>query len=223
MDVWMCAKHQEGNNFDPYENNSGTTVVIKQQDCIIIGGDTRHSSEMGINSRTMSKIFMVGDFVMTTSGFYADGYEVFTRMRYHIKMYESQNRRKISVASAAHLLHNILYSRRFFPYYSFITLSGFGETPVVYRYDPVGSYESTDCDCSGSSASLIQPILDSVVSKKNWANCMAQDLGEKESINVVKMAFEAATERDVNTGDYLEVFIVRHGEIKKKMFDLRKD
>lgn len=198
-------------------------MVIKQKDYIIIGSDTRHSSEMGINSRTMSKIFIVDGFIMSTTGFYADSYEVFTKLRYHIKMYESENRRKISMASAAHLLHNILYSKRFFPYYSFITFSGYVETPVVYGYDPVGSYESVVCDCSGSSAPLIQPILDSVVSKKNWANCEMQDLGVDEGIKVVKMAFEAAAERDVNTGDYLEIFVMRRDGIEKKIFELRKD
>lgn len=223
MQVSNEKQRSEEEKFNPYNNNSGTTVAIKQQDYIVVASDTRHSSEMGINSRTMSKVFVINDFVMSTTGFYGDSYEVFNKLKYHIKLYESYNLRKISIHSAAHLLHNILYERRFFPYYSFIVLSGFGDEPFVYEYDPIGCYGSVNCNCTGSSESLIQPLLDSLISKKNWENCEATSLTTEEAVKLVKMAFDSAAERDVKTGDYLEVFVLKREGTVKEVFELRKD
>lgn len=222
MEVMGIRKKKE-DEFDPYEDNSGTTLTLKQKDYIIVASDTRHSSDMGINSRSMSKVFTINDMVMSTTGFYGDGYEVFTRFRYQIKMYEARNLKSIDIHRAAHLLHNILYSRRFFPYYSFTTLTGFGDEPTIYDYDPIGCYESVSCSCNGSSSPLIQPILDSLISKKNWENCKVGDLSENEAIKVVRMAFESAAERDVKTGDYLEVFMLKRGQTERTLFELRKD
>ena len=50
---------------------------------------------------------------------------------------------------------------------------------------------------------------DSVVLKKNWENC---DAGETEGVEIIELlrrAFVSATERDVKTGDYLEIFSLR--------------
>ncbi|KAF7683014.1 putative proteasome subunit beta type-6 [Astathelohania contejeani] len=211
-------------SFNPYSDNSGTSLAFKQANYILVASDTRHSSEMGINSRETSKIYKLGNFVLSTSGFHADGYDIYIKMMYELRNYESTNGKEMDIHSAARLLSITLYSKRFFPYYSYCCLSGFdGDTPVLYSYDPVGSYQSVDCRCTGSGAPMIQPLLDSIISKKNWENCTVGPLEHEGAIQLVKKAFVAASERDVKTGDHLEIYLITKDECTREIYNLRFD
>ena len=157
MGVGIRKHDDDDGGFNPYEFNSGSFAVVVQDDCIFVASDTRHSSEMGINSRTMSKVFVLDSFLMVAAGFYADSYEVFTRLRYRIKLYESRNGRNISIQSAAHLLHNILYSKRFFPYYSFVALCGFGDGPFGVCIRPDWKLRICEVQCRGEFCPCATP------------------------------------------------------------------
>lgn len=211
---------------DLYANNSGTVLAFKQQDYVMIAADTRHSSVMGINSRKMTKIFEFDGFVFSGTGFYADLNEVYFRLRYEVEKYENEIERRISIRALAHKLLNILYSRRRgLIYYVFCVLIGKDETgdPVLYSFDPIGSYEQTMCRCYGSASPMIQPLLDSTIMKHNQENVSYQSLSVEESVELTKKAFFAAAERDVNTGDYLQIVVYKKDGMTEELVDLRKD
>jgi len=69
--------------------------------------------------------------------------------------------------SIAQLLSTLLYSRRFFPYYVYNVLAGLDDNGegCLYSYDPVGHCEKVSYTAGGSSGVLMQPFLDSWVSK----------------------------------------------------------
>lgn len=71
----------------------------------------------------------------------------------------------MSTQSIAQMLAVMLYSKRFFPYYTFNILGGLDENGVgaVYSFDPVGSFEREGYRAGGSASSLIQPFLDNQV------------------------------------------------------------
>lgn len=216
------VRKRGGDEFNPYENNSGTTVSLKQGDFIVVAGDTRHSSSMGINSRSMSKIFRVGNFLFTGTHFYADSYEVYIKLVYEMRRYEVDG--AMSIHSAANLLSKILYSKRFFPYYTFCSLSGFDNgQPYIYSYDSIGSFESVTCICNGSGSSMIQPLLDSFVDKKNWNNADRREISREDAVRLTVKAFGAAAERDVKTKDTLEVYVMTKDEITHNVVPLRRD
>lgn len=93
----------------------------------------------------------------------------------------------------------------------------------MYSFDPVGSYERQMCRAGGSAASLIQPFLDNQVDKKNMSNTPFSYLTKEEAIKLAKDAFTSAAERDIHTGDYLEIFVVTKEGITVQRSDLRKD
>ena len=210
---------------DVYDSNGGTTLSVCIGDHLIVASDTRHSAEYNINSRIMSRIFRIGDFFFTITGFFADGYQVYLELLYKIEQYELD--RPITLASAAHALMGILYMRRFFPYYVHPCLSGFERSadgrmePVVYSFDSIGSYERIKCRCDGTASTMVQPLIDSWVSGKNFVGFTEQT--PEEVVSLVKMAFSAAAERDVHTKDYLEMYVVRPDHIDRTVVDLRKD
>ncbi|ELA41554.1 uncharacterized protein VICG_01418 [Vittaforma corneae ATCC 50505] len=220
QDVLLKSKDREVSEEDLYENNGGTSLVVTTDNKIIIASDTRHSSDYTINSRKMTKIFKIGEFYLATTGFFADSFEVYTNLMYQVKQYETYSR--ITLKALAHLLHNLLYSKRFFPYYSYAILCGFDNgTATVYSYDPVGSYDKTRCRCNGSSSVMIQPLLDSWIMGKNFKDFKEPSFSE--TLELVKKAFDAASERDVKTKDYLEIYVIEKDSMSHELIPLRKD
>jgi 20S proteasome subunit beta 6 len=54
-------------------------------------------------------------------------------------------------------------------------------------------------------------------------NAKKEFLPLEEALKLCKDAFTSATERDIHTGDFLELFIVTKEGVKKELFDLKKD
>jgi 20S proteasome subunit beta 6 len=123
------------------------------------------------------------------------------------------------------MLQVMLYYKRFFPYYTFNIIGGLDEEGkgAVYSFDPVGSYERESYRAGGSSGSLIQPFLDNQIGLKNQKNPDPSPLTRERAIKVIKDAFTSATERDIYTGDYLEIFLITKDGIVTERFDLKKD
>jgi len=45
----------------------------------------------------------------------------------------------------------------------------------------------------------------------------------EKAIRIAKDAFTSATERDIYTGDHLEIFIIRQDGVTVERYDLKKD
>lgn len=153
-----------------------------------------------------------------------------------MRMYKNQHAKNMSTSSLAQLASTTLYSHRFFPYYSFIILAGLDALGrgAVYSFDPVGSFEREQYRASGSAAALIQPFLDSQVGLKNRADTF-EDPGAPigsvsinnitldEALKLTKDAFTAAAERDIHTGDSIDIIIMTREGTRIEKFALRKD
>jgi 20S proteasome subunit beta 6 len=132
----------------------------------------------------------------------------------------------MSVTAVAQMLSITLYQKRFFPYYSFCVLGGVDENGkgAVYCYDAIGSFEREMCRANGSASALIQPFLDNQVGKKNMANKKFEEMELDEVLKIVKDAFTSATERDIYTGDNLQIFIIRKDQpVEVQLHPLKND
>jgi len=69
-----------------------------------------------------------------------------------LKLYEYNNQKQANVESISCLLGRTLYSKRFFPFYTFNLLCGFDKNNngIVYGYDAIGSYDSKNYMATGS-------------------------------------------------------------------------
>lgn len=155
---------------------------------------------------------------------YADTVELKKQIQTRVEWYRHQHDKEMSCAAVAQMVQTMLYGKRFFPYYVFTILGGLDEEGkgCVYSFDPVGSYERESCRAGGSAASLIQPFLDNQVKKKNLT-VPYTPLKLEEALQLAKDSFTGATERDIHTGDYLEIFIVTKEGVKIEKYELKKD
>ncbi|KAI9264054.1 nucleophile aminohydrolase [Phascolomyces articulosus] len=213
--------------FEPYDDNGGTSLAIAGKDFCVVASDTRQSTGYSINSRYAPKAYELGDnAVIAMNGFHADGLTLKKVLEQRLKWYKFAHDKNMSVTALAQMLSITLYQKRFFPYYSFCCMGGVDEEGVgaVYCYDAVGSSERESYRANGSAAALIQPFLDNQVGRKNMANSTYTPMELDQVISIVKDAFTSATERDIYTGDCLQIFIIRKGQpVELQHYPLKRD
>ncbi|MCJ1308858.1 Proteasome subunit beta type-6 [Agyrium rufum] len=231
--------------FSPYADNGGSTLGIAGSDYTIIAGDTRSTSGYSIQSRYAPKLFKIGGaddtgegayLVLAVVGFSADGRALAERLDAVVKMYKFQHGKKMTVNACAQRLSTILYTKRFFPYYTYAILGGIDEEGkgALYSYDAVGSYEREQSRSAGAASSLITPLLDNQVNLKNQyvpgsgeghnlVEQTAKPLPRDHVMQLVMDAFSGATERHIEVGDGLQVLVITKDGIEEKYHPLKRD
>ena len=95
---------------------------------------------------------------------------------------------------------------------------------MVYGYDAIGSYGSDKALAQGSGAHMIIPFLDAeVTGYNNPKHSEKPPLTVNSAVELVHTAFKSCAERDIYTGDKLEILIVTKDGIQKEWRQLRRD
>lgn len=217
-------------NWSPYDFNGGTCVAVAGADYCVIAADTRMSTGYNILTRDYSKIHPLAEkSVLASSGFQPDVKALQKVLGSRHLLYQHQHNKQMSCPAMAQLLSNTLYYKRFFPYYAFNVLGGLDSEGkgCVFTYDAVGSYEKVGYSSQGSGGKLIMPFLDNQLKSPSPLLIPVQDavtpLSEAEAIDLVKTAFAAATERDIYTGDKLEILVLNKDGLRREYMKLRED
>ncbi|CRK95492.1 CLUMA_CG008961, isoform A [Clunio marinus] len=217
-----AVQHQ----FNPYENNGGSIVAIAGDDFAVIGADTRLSAGYNIFSRDHSKLFtMTSKAVLASCGNWGDSDTLSSFLKYKVQQYaDAHENREISLNALAQLMSTMMYGRRFFPYYVSNILAGTYEGKgYVYSYDPIGHCERHTYRAGGSSAALLQPILDNQIGLKNMEQKPNVPLTVDRAVDLVTDAFISAAERDIYTGDGVNISIITNNGVENRRVQLRKD
>ena len=205
-------------------------LAVAGESYVICAADTRMSSGYNILTRDYEKVDrMSPSTLMASAGFMADATTLKKTLKARCKEYEFRNKRPIGCVAFAQMLSNTLYYRRFFPYYAFNIVAGLDAEGkgAVFTYDAVGSYERTNYSCQGSGQALIMPVLDNQLKTVSPlvlpAVSSATPLSEAEAIELIKDCFATAAERDIYTGDRVEIWIMNAEGVRKEEMPLRAD
>lgn len=235
-------------SFDPYVDNGGSLMGIAGKDFVVLAGDTRLSDGYSIKSRNISRIFNIMEdspniqryhsscpIFFAGCGCYSDILELSKILRIKTAEYEWQTSRKLKLSASAIMLSNQLYSRRFFPYYSFSCMAGMDDDGfgALYQYDAVGSFERCKTICLGKGETLLRPFLDGLTNINDDGQALWTDKGlfdnpglyfestdpsskfvgesitAEEAVTIIKRAFESAAEREISVGDGLTVLVTK--------------
>eukprot|EP01026_Neomeris_dumetosa_P032149 TRINITY_DN2547_c0_g1_i1.p1 TRINITY_DN2547_c0_g1~~TRINITY_DN2547_c0_g1_i1.p1 ORF type:complete len:257 (+),score=42.97 TRINITY_DN2547_c0_g1_i1:69-773(+) len=225
-----AVPQKEHASWSPYDNNGGTCLAIAGKGYCIAATSTRMSTGYQILTRKINKIFKVNDkCVVLSSGFQGDMATLYKVLQIRNVQYAHEHRRPLSPQAMAQLLSNTFYYKRFFPYYSFSMVAGIDSEGLgaVYNYDVFGTLERVAVYCQGSGSDLVQPILDNQLKAGSPLAVPAQptvtQLGLEQAVDLVKNVFTSATERDIYTGDGVEIVIITQDGVKTEYMDLKKD
>mmetsp|Transcript_24395 Transcript_24395/g.67808 ORF Transcript_24395/g.67808 Transcript_24395/m.67808 type:complete len:251 (-) Transcript_24395:95-847(-) len=217
-------------SWSPYDNNGGTTVAVAGEDYCIIAASVRLSTGYSILTRNSTRAKVLNSkTVLSSSGFQGDFQTLQKLLGTRQVMYQHNHNKPMSCPAMAQLLGNTLYYKRFFPYYTFNLLGGLDNDGkgCVFTYDAIGSYERVGYSCQGSGKDLIQPVLDNqlkaasplLVPPKSSATALPLE----DTLDLIKDAFAVAGERDIYTGDAVEIHIVTKDGVRTESMPLKKD
>ncbi|TFK48820.1 N-terminal nucleophile aminohydrolase [Heliocybe sulcata] len=215
MNPMNTAAQPQQRQFNPYTENGGTILAIAGVDFSVIAGDTRQSEGYNIQTRYAPKVFRLTDrAVLAVNGFAADGNMFVKKVKQRLEWYRHAHAKDMPLHAIARLIQTMLYGRRFFPYYVYNILGGIEDdgSGAVYSFDPVGSYERETCRAAGAAQSLVQPFLDNQIYFKNQqpapGTAHPAHLPLPHVLSLVIDSFTGATERHIEVGDGLEIYVV---------------
>ncbi|CAB9521747.1 Proteasome subunit beta type-1 [Seminavis robusta] len=211
--------------FSPYDFNGGTVAGVSGEDYLVIAADTRMSSGYEILSRNTSKLHQLNpNAILASSGCKTDMDQLRSVLDIKSKIYQHNHRKSMTATSTAQMLSNTLYGRRFFPYYAFNVLGGIDAEGkgCLFSYDAIGSFERTQYSATGSGQAYVIPFLDNVIGNRNRTE-EKPTLSKEEVVELMKEAFVSAGERDIYTGDALEIMVMTKDGVTKETFELKKD
>ncbi|KAI6003508.1 nucleophile aminohydrolase [Pisolithus orientalis] len=186
---------------NPCTQNGGTILAIVGADFSVVAGDTRQSEGYNIQTHFAPKVFRLTDrAVLAVNGFAADRNMFVKKVKQRLE--------DMPLRSIARLIQTMLYSRRFFPYYVYNIWEVSRRTVrsgAVYSFDLVGSYERETCRAAGPVQSLLQPFLDNQPAP---GTPHLTHLPLKVVLALVIDSFTSATERHIEVGDALQIYIV---------------
>lgn len=93
-----------------------------------------------------------------------------------------------------------------------------------YGYDAIGSHEKVRAVCSGTGQNLLQPVLDNQVEFRQTSDEMkTEELPLTPCVELIKDAYTSAGERDIYTGDTVEICKITAAGVEIEKFELKMD
>ena len=209
--------------FNPYNDNGGTVAAVAVGDRIVIGGDTRLSNGYNILSRSYNKVTQLTSKVfIATAGQVTDAQNLHKLLLARVVLYKHQHGSEPSLHALSKLLCVTLYSRRFFPFYTFNLLCGIDEDGQgkVFGYDAIGSFDEMKSGVQGSGQQLSIAVLDNQMIGSNRTDKYEF---KGDPVQLIKDIFNSVAERDIHTGDHVLIWDLSPSGITQSTFKLRAD
>jgi len=176
-----------------------TTLAFKYQGGVIVAVDSRASAGAYIASQTVKKVIEINPFLLgTMAGGAADCsyWERYLGMR--CRMFELDQKKRISVAGASKLLSNITYQYKNYGLSMGTMICGWDQTgPQIYYVDSDGQRLHGPLFSVGSGSTFAYGVLDTGY---------RYDLTFDEATDLARRAIFAATYRDAYSGGTVRVY-----------------
>ncbi len=186
-----------------HEYGIGATAVgVRGRDFVVLGAERRVSYGGFVASKAGKKVYKITDYLgMALAGLFADIQAITKMLKANIDYYNLVVGKRISVKSAAKLLATILYSYKYFPFFSEILIGGidYKEGPKLFVMDPLGSLIEDDFAALGSGAPIAVGVLETRYSR---------EMSVEEARKLVIDSIKAAIERDALSGDGIDVLTI---------------
>ncbi|MDY6777360.1 MAG: archaeal proteasome endopeptidase complex subunit beta [Candidatus Nanohaloarchaea archaeon] len=178
-----------------------TTLGLVTEEGVVLAADNRATMGHLKASKNAKKVFKIDDRIaLTIAGSVGDAQRLVRIMRAETKLYKLETA-EISVKGASTLLSNILQSSKMLPYMNQFVIGGIDEEEgIVYDLDPLGGLMSHDTFTStGSGSPTSYGVLE---------DAYEEEMSLDDGVRLAVRAIQAATERDVASGDGIDVVTI---------------
>ncbi|MET1159689.1 MAG: proteasome subunit beta [Thermoprotei archaeon] len=195
----------------------GTVIGIRVRDGVVIGGEKRLSYEGFILSKRVRKVYPITDYVgVGFAGLMGDIQFLVRALKYEARKYELDHGRRASPRNLAKILSIILYSYKLFPLFTEVVVGGINRDgkPEIYVLDPVGSLIEEKYVALGSGGRVALGYIE-----PNYSEGLSID----EAKNLVINAIRTAIERDVLSGDGVDLLIITSEGYKTEEYFFKRE
>ena len=182
------------------ETKTGTTTVgLKTDEGVVLATDMRASLGRMVSSKNVQKVEEIHPTgALTIAGSVSAAQSLISSIRAEVRLYEARRGEDMSMQALSTLLGNFLRSGGF--YIVQPILGGVDdEGPHVYSIDPAGSILEEEYTVTGSGSQYALGVLEQEYS---------DDLSIEEATSVAARAIDSAVERDLASGNGINVCVV---------------
>lgn len=180
-----------------------TTVGLACEEGVVLAADRRVSDayNMKVAHKVGKKILQIDDHIIAAiAGAVADAQFVVDQLRARSKLYKLENERPISVLSLANFGSLLMFSSRFFPYYTELIIGGYDNNgPSLCTIDLLGSLTVEKYISRGSGSPYALGVLESRYNPK---------MSIEEGIRLALEAIQSSLKWDLFTGEGIDVAYV---------------
>jgi len=178
-----------------------TTIGVVFQDGVILASEKRVAYGYLVVSKGGKKVFKITDRIGAACAGLVGDMQILTReVEAQANLYNMDVGRTISVRSAAKLMSNILFNRRYAPLITQTIVGGLDEDgPSLYVLDVLGSLIPDKYAAVGSGTEIAIGVVE---------EGYKEGMKLKEAKELVTRAIKSAISRDVLSGDGIDFLII---------------
>ncbi len=184
-----------------------TTVGVVCKDGVVLAADTRATAGHLIASKRAKKLYQISDKIaVTMAGGVGDVQALVRILRAEASLYTVREGRPITVSAVAKMASNFLHSQFLFPYLAHLLVGGIDERgPRLYFVGIEGTLTEERMVATGSGSPIAYGVLENEI--KEGAKI-------REVLPVAIKAVKTAMQRDIATGNEVEVMVIRESGIQ---------
>ncbi|KAM8945619.1 proteasome subunit beta type-3 [Pelodytes ibericus] len=199
--------------------NGGAVMAMRGKNCVAIAADRRFGVQAQMVTTDFQKIFPMGDrLFIGLAGLATDVQTVSQRLKFRLNLYELKEGRQINPKTFMSMVSNLLYERRFGPYYI---------EPVIAGLDPK-TFEPFVCslDLIGCPMVTNDFVVSGTCSEQMYGMCESlwePDLEPEDLFETISQAMLNAVDRDAVSGMGVVVHIIEKDKITTRTLKARMD
>ncbi|GAB6018606.1 Proteasome subunit beta type-3 [Chamberlinius hualienensis] len=199
--------------------NGGCVVAMKGKDCVAIAADRRFGIQGQTIGTDFKRIFEMGPHLFIgLPGLATDTQTVAQKLKFRLNLYELRENRNIKPETFAYMVSNLLYERRFGPYFIQPVIAGLHPKtlePYIASTDLIGCLnEPEDFVLAGTCEEQLYGMCETL-----WKENMNPD----ELFECISQALVNAFDRDAISGWGAVVYIIEKDKITVKNIKTRQD
>ncbi|CAG0887936.1 unnamed protein product [Darwinula stevensoni] len=199
--------------------NGGAVVAMTGKDCVAIASDLRFGVRLQTISTNFEKVFQMGPHLfLGLPGLATDTQTVHQRLRFRLNLYELRENRRILPKTFAAMVSNLLYERRFGPYFIEPVIAGLDPEsyqPYICNMDLIGCVNvSKDFVVCGTCEEQLYGMCETL-----WKPDMKPD----EVFEAISQALVNAFDRDAVSGWGAVVHVIEKDKITTRRIKTRMD